>query len=191
MSMRPIRVVAILGALTASLAVPMLAHACSVVFAPTAPLPIQLSDLRFGSSHESTRAQWNLADDWVASRPYLDQRVARVDGWRVTAPVRASFRQQRTLTVAAAWRDNGATAMNDSDPTTPDCAIAGQHTWSPPMFLVRETARAITITSVSRPAKGSRVGCVSVADSCGDTRSVTFRLKAPVGDRRIYRSKFA
>lgn len=190
MSIHRIRLVAVLGAFAVAWATPMIARACSIAFVPPKPLHISQADLRFGFRHVSTRAAWVTGKDWVSSRPYIDQQV-RLAGWPSTKWVQASFRQQQTLKVAARWPENGAQAVDDSDATTPTCQIAGQPTWSRPTILVHETPRAIVITSVSRQTKGSREGCAFGINSCADVRSVTFRLRAPVGNRRIYRSQFA
>ena len=168
---------------------PTLAEACSRIFEPPKPLRIAQSDLRFGFPERSTRADWGVAEGWVSTRPRFAQLV-RPEGWDEDAAVNASFRQQRTLMFSAAWPEGGKRATDDTDPATPPCAIAGQYLSSRPTFLVRETANTVRIIAISRPNGGDRTGCTTVSTSCDGERTVTFRLKQPVGDRRILRSAF-
>ena len=189
MSIRRLRTITLVGFALAACAIPSIAHACSVPFEPPRPTNIPQADLRFGFPHVSTRSSWEVGDEWVSSRPFMDQQV-RLAGWASTKWVTASFRQQQSLTVEASWPESGATASDDSDPATPPCEIAGRLTWSAPTFLVRETTRSIVITSMSRQTKGSREGCLFQENTCNGRRTVSFRLDAPVGNRRISLSRF-
>jgi hypothetical protein len=182
--MRITRVIS-LAILLLLVVVPSAALACSLVEAKPLQPHIARSELRFMNRHTSARGAWVGSSAWQSFGVALDQRV-QLPGMR--APVAASFRQQRTIRLISSHPLTGR-YVDDEDPNT-TCELSGQQAWSTPKVLVHETARAVFITVVMKPAQGSSDGCILVATSCDDLTFRTITLDAAIGDRQLYSTTF-
>jgi hypothetical protein len=158
---------------------------CSIALSVTRP-HIEPSDLRFVHHHRAERAAWVRGDGWTSARVQLiDAIMPRF----LRRPVRAAYAQQRALRMMASRPTDGV-YRSDADPATPACELAGRRVYSHTRLLVRETPRAVFVTLVSHRTSGSTIGCVISNTSCDGLVLRSFRLQAPIGERRLYAVTF-
>jgi hypothetical protein len=174
-------------ALVALLGIPGAALACNIAFRTIGPVKVKAAELKRPTERATPRATWKLDDAWVGTVPELNQ-IVRLRGTGALEGV--AFARQRALSIdAAAPTDNGWLYRDDALESTPPCAVSGLGEWQPPVILVRETRREVTVTAASQRTPGSREGCVLGGDGeargCPTLTRTIIRLARPIGTRRL------
>lgn len=171
---------------------PAIGLACTIPIRTIGPVTAAKSDLQRATYRTVSRDSWRLDRSWVSTRPRLSQFV-RVRGLGRFHGV--TFPQQQALSLDAVGPfDNGWKFFEDDNPNTPACPLVGKIDWQPPKILVRQLKHQIRVVAVAQRTVGDRSGCILGPDfgvaECPNITRVVYRLRAPVGHRRIVFDQF-
>lgn len=178
--------------LVAVAALPAVALGCPIEIRTIGPIDAERSQLQKPLLRTVDRATWGFDRSWVSTQPRLSQFV-RVRGLGRFHSV--TFPKQQALSLDARGPfDNGWKYFDDDDPDTKSCELVGQIAWQRPRIHVRQGRDEVRVVAVTQRTEGDRTGCVLGPDRgeawCPNLTRVVFRLKQPLGDRRLVMEQF-
>lgn len=173
-------------------ALPATAFGCPILIRTIGPIDGARADLQRPVQRTVARESWGLDGTWVSTRPRLSQFV-RMNG--VGRLHGVTFPKQQALSLDARGPfDNGWKYFDDDDPDTQPCELAGKIAWQRPRIMVRQGRSEIRVIAVTQRTEGSTVGCILGPDTgeawCPNLARVVFKLKHPVGKRRVVLEQF-
>lgn len=162
------------------------------MFRHIGPISVKRADIQYPLLRTVPRSAWGYDGSWVSTQPRLNQYVT-VRGVGKRRGI--TFPKQQALSIDARGPfDNGWKYFDDADPDTPACRMVGKIEWQRPKIVVRQFKHEVRVAAISQRTEGDRTGCILGFEEgtayCPNLTRVIYRLKKPLGKRRLILEQF-